>query len=67
LLEGTSARLRSLTGKPNDNQTRREFMHTYQCESCDKTVEIEEYEAMFGHHEYYEHGLCQECFDKDDE
>lgn len=39
-------------------------MHTYQCETCDRTVEIEEYEASFGHHEYYEHSQCQDCFDK---
>lgn len=39
-------------------------MHTYQCEVCDVTVEIEEYEAMFGHHEHYENGLCVSCFEK---
>lgn len=39
-------------------------MVNYECEDCGYMFEIEEYEAMFGHHEYYEHGRCQECFDK---
>ena len=39
-------------------------MHNYDCEVCGQMTEIEEYEAMFGHHEYYEHGMCQDCFDK---
>lgn len=37
-------------------------MHTYQCETCDKTVEIEDYEAVFGNNEAYEFHQCQECF-----
>ena len=39
-------------------------MHQYECETCGITVEIEEYEAVFGHHEYYESNQCQDCFDK---
>lgn len=42
-------------------------MHTYECECCRQLVEIEEYEALFGHHEYYEHSLCQDCFDLEEE
>jgi hypothetical protein len=40
-------------------------MYNYDCESCGTVVEIEEYEAVFGHHEHYEHSQCQSCFDKD--
>lgn len=40
-------------------------MHTYQCETCNKTVEIEEVETIVGHHEYYEHGQCQDCFEQE--
>ena len=40
-------------------------MYTYGCESCGITVEIEEYEAVFGHHEHYDSGLCISCFDKE--
>lgn len=40
-------------------------METYQCECCDKTVEIERIEAFSGNHEPYEFGLCKACFDKD--
>ena len=39
-------------------------MHTYECDECGVTVEIEEAEAMIGHNEPYEHGLCHDCFDK---
>ena len=39
-------------------------MHTYECETCDKTVEIEHIEAAFGSHEHYEQGQCLECFNK---
>jgi hypothetical protein len=39
-------------------------MHTYDCETCGIVVEIEDYEAMFGHHEHYEASLCLSCFDK---
>ena len=39
-------------------------MHEYNCEDCGRVVEIEEYEATCGHHEYCEHGMCQGCFDK---
>ena len=37
-------------------------MHQYECEICGKTVEIEEYEAVFGNHEHFEFNQCQECF-----
>lgn len=42
-------------------------MHTYECETCGKTVEIEEVEAtLHAHdHEYFEHGQCQDCFAKE--
>lgn len=39
-------------------------MHSYECEDCGTSVEIEEYEALFGNVEPYEFGLCRECFDK---
>lgn len=38
-------------------------METYECEICSGIFEIESIEAALGHHEYYEQGLCQECFD----
>lgn len=40
-------------------------MFTYDCESCGKAVEIEEVEAVLCSPEYYEHGNCVECFDKE--
>lgn len=40
-------------------------LHTYHCKTCTVQVEIEEIEAIIGHHEYFEHGQCQDCFDKD--
>ena len=39
-------------------------MTNYKCDGCGYTIEIEDYEATFGHHEHYEHGRCKECFDK---
>ncbi|ERN52843.1 hypothetical protein A33I_14220 [Alkalihalophilus marmarensis DSM 21297] len=38
------------------------ILHTYQCEDCEKTVEIEQYEACYGNNEPYEFSQCQECF-----
>jgi uncharacterized protein YlaI len=57
--------IRSSTNKTHITQQERgKVVHTYECETCGKTVEIEEIEAVLGHHEYYEHGQCQDCFDK---
>lgn len=39
-------------------------MHTYSCEDCGTTVEIEEIEAVLFPPEYYEHGKCIPCFEK---
>lgn len=39
-------------------------MYTYECETCGKIVEIEDYETVFGHHEHYEFSQCKECFIK---
>ena len=39
-------------------------MYEYECEECKQIFEIEQYEADCGHHEYYQHGMCQDCFDK---
>ncbi|MGG0667749.1 hypothetical protein ABE073_04385 [Lederbergia citrisecunda] len=39
-------------------------MDTYQCETCDITVEITKWEAFWEPDEAYEFGQCQECFDK---
>lgn len=39
-------------------------MHTYECKTCKKTVEIEEYEAVFGDNEAYEFDQCRDCFGK---
>lgn len=39
-------------------------MHTYECETCGITVEIEKYEAILSNNEPYEFNQCQECFDK---
>lgn len=38
-------------------------METYDCEICGDSIEIETWEAMFGHHEHYEQGQCKQCFD----
>lgn len=40
-------------------------MHTYECETCGITVEIEEVDATLYPPEYYEHGQCSPCFDKE--
>ncbi len=40
-------------------------MHTYICVTCTVTVEIEEIEAALYPPEYYEHGQCQSCFEKE--
>ena len=42
------------------------YMHQYECEICKKICEIEEIEAvLYAHnHEHYEHGMCQDCFEK---
>lgn len=41
-------------------------MHQYECQACEKICEIEEIEAVLHSHdhEHYEHGQCQECFNK---
>lgn len=39
-------------------------MHTYQCETCNITVEIEEIDATLYPPEYYEHSQCQDCFER---
>lgn len=39
-------------------------MDTYQCETCDTTVEMTKWEMFFGNDEAYEFGQCQECFEK---
>lgn len=40
-------------------------MDTYQCETCDTTVELEKWEMLYGYHEAYEHSQCRDCFNKD--
>lgn len=40
-------------------------MHNYDCETCEKVVEIEEIEATLFPPEYYEHGQCMDCFEKE--
>lgn len=39
-------------------------MLTYECETCNNTVEIEEYESSFGNNEAYEFNQCRGCFEK---
>ena len=40
-------------------------MHTYECCTCNQTVEIEEIEATLFPPEYYEFNQCKPCFDKE--
>ena len=40
-------------------------MLTYECETCNNTFEIEEYEATMSPPEHYEFGKCNTCFEEE--
>lgn len=39
-------------------------MHTYICEDCGATVEVEPYEGAYSYNEQYEQGLCFGCYER---
>jgi hypothetical protein len=39
-------------------------LHTYECEACNQSFEIEEIEAVLSPPEHYEHGQCKSCFER---